>query len=220
MSNLYVSIIKLDPFEYISDEECIQILSYLAFKHLVQCSRVSKLWYRLTTDNSLWKKLFSEIEFPKNMDAVDYINCCLVSSRYQIVEKFREFINTVKFNQIASFKCLFPFNPDNYLEIIFGYGIGDINLVFNKMHQDNIFKDKPDLKTICIFVKQLTGNSSHLSIESSPGRFGNDNNILYSYLKYCINIKSFNGYSNELDLFFLDVDIRNLFDDRIKGLIE
>lgn len=46
-------------FDRFSEEMLLTIFSYLDVSELINCHRVSRRWYRISSDNSLWKKLYS-----------------------------------------------------------------------------------------------------------------------------------------------------------------
>ncbi len=225
MAVQYDFTIKLDPLNYISEESSFQVLSYLDIKDLVQCSRISQLWYRIAMDNILWKNLFPQIEFPKNVEAISYLRRYFVTTTDQILQQFRKCVNTAQLNQICSFKCLFPFNPENNLEILFGFGTRDIQFILNKICNEKSFVYEPDSMIICIFMKTLVGQSSYLAIESSTKTIGipentlEEDNLFTSYIKQYINIKSY-SFSKDSKFILVSGKIKNIFEDRRKELIE
>eukprot|EP01135_Chromosphaera_perkinsii_P002661 Nk52_evm29s226 gene=Nk52_evmTU29s226 len=58
LSQLVKPKLRKDPFQYLPEEICIHVLSYLDFFSLLQCGRVSRRWRMCAIENSLWIKLW------------------------------------------------------------------------------------------------------------------------------------------------------------------
>ncbi len=138
---------RWDPLVYMPPENSLEVFSHLGIKDLVQCRRVSMLWYRYASDNALWKKLFPEMEFPPNEMAIGFIDRRALTSKDQIVQSIQKFVSEVPLHQIGILTCHFPFSFGSIVEIRFG--CGDVDPIKNS-----------DLKAVCFFMKAFSDNHS------------------------------------------------------------
>ncbi|EPZ33671.1 hypothetical protein O9G_000446 [Rozella allomycis CSF55] len=61
-SHIHTDIIRNLPYEI-----SLKVLSYLEPRSIVNCSLVSKYWYKICHDNNLWKKVYSRKNFNKEI---------------------------------------------------------------------------------------------------------------------------------------------------------
>lgn len=104
------------------DEAGLHILSFLDPYDLTKSCQVSKTWNRLAGDNALWKRLFSEIEFPAEIKPKEYVARHAVKTQREVLRRLNALARDIQFDQRGEWRCSFPFNPgcSIHAEILFG----------------------------------------------------------------------------------------------------
>ena len=162
MQNALFSISKnsevlLDSLIYLPVECWFKIFSYLNMQELGRCSQVSKSWHKIATDNCLWKKYFSalsipcDVNFKISMDAYlqkYFESRSIIRSKKELESRIQKFASRVTLKKMGTFLCLFPFNPGCDVIVRFGYGRrgGEINV-------NSPWKQK--IEENCIFIRTL-----------------------------------------------------------------
>ncbi len=119
------------------------ILRKLNEQDLAICCMVSTIWNERASDDSLWRYIFPGLHMEGD-DVKGYINEIAVKSIGGVLRLFQQTLSDVPPDKIVNFRCLFPFNPERFIEFTFGYG--------NVKHEKKV---NPDITEYCIFTKRV-----------------------------------------------------------------
>lgn len=140
--------VKKDPFRIISQNNAVEILSYLHPVELVQCLQVSKIWNNFAGDKSLWKPLFDACE-ENNIDLGNTkVWTLIIRKSESLFENMIDFCEKLKLNQEVKFKCIFIKKNSN--PVLF-----ELKYLKNKCQ-----KKESRVNKTCIFIKSESVTSS------------------------------------------------------------
>jgi hypothetical protein len=145
--------IRIDPITYFPYEISLRILSELPLQVLGRCCLVSWAWNGAASDNTLWKRLFHNVDVPPEVHCKEYLRKHGVKSEEEILERIQLLVNQVTVNKKGIFTCLFPFDPGCKIRV---------ELAWDSSRS----KDKP-VETTCIFIQKILSDKDPETLSSS-----------------------------------------------------
>lgn len=134
---------SINFFNFLPYDVNLLIFSCLNHHDLAKCCEVSKQWKKLASTNSLWQKLFSNLDLPEGTNVKAYVATHCVRTNDEIEERLQQLLQKMNEEDSALFTCLFPLNPKCQFEV-------KVSSTFNTDLQSGILR-----KETYIFLKQL-----------------------------------------------------------------
>ena len=146
---------KIDPANYLPPELSFKIFSYLDPRSLGIACRVSKGskdsrgWKQIPDIDSLWspflKEIFNKLKLTDtSYDAIpakQILNNLIITSTEEILNRLKQFSETIPTDEVKAFNCFYFFNPEYSLEVSVG--------------PKRAFHNDVTARKNCIFMKRL-----------------------------------------------------------------
>lgn len=153
----------MEPFTLLPTEINQVIQSYFDVKNAAIFSRTCQKFHgQIINDDSLWKKFYPEIIFPKEIPVKQCLDLQAVWSTDKLWDRISEFVNKLLLCQKGKLSVEFPFNlernplliefenytvPEKHVDgLLFGASLADLNLdiSFNEPINERLIYMKSD----------------------------------------------------------------------------